>query len=165
MPHKLKTISTLNSSQITVIIEPSPIVPYSSQELVQDNYHNHFHQGMEQVSSQTTLANNLSHNIDQFTEIKNQNISMSQDMLPHVVNNIHDIKHANVNDTHGIGYIQYQTHPPMQFTTQPQAQPPPSSVQANIQNNNNLQRQLLFTSQAPNLTDQQEIENCICQVL
>ncbi|CAG8855810.1 5176_t:CDS:2, partial [Gigaspora margarita] len=40
---------------------------------------------------------------------------------------------------------------------------PPSPVQANIQINNNLQRQSSFTSQP--LTDQQGIKNCICQDL
>ncbi|CAG8750067.1 8796_t:CDS:1, partial [Racocetra persica] len=86
-------------------------------------------------------------------------------MLPHVVNGTYGIGYINVNGTHGIGHVQYQAYPPMQFTTQPQPQLPPSPVQANIQINNNFQRQSSFTSQAPNLTDQQGIENCICRVL
>ncbi|CAG8856197.1 43187_t:CDS:1, partial [Gigaspora margarita] len=50
-----------------------------------NNLLNHQNQIPRFNDTSQILANNLRHNADQFPEVRNQNISMVQEMLPHAV--------------------------------------------------------------------------------
>ncbi|CAG8479380.1 7093_t:CDS:2, partial [Racocetra persica] len=85
------------------------------------------------------------------------------DQLPQIaeinnINNINNIPPANQ-------HIQYPNSQATNLFKNYSIQPPLTPMQANIQINNNLQRQQSFTSQASNTADQrlQDFRNCNCQ--
>lgn len=86
------------------------------------------------------------------------------DQLPQIaeINNINDINNIPPATNQHIQYPNNQAT----NSFRNYIQPPLTPVQANIQINNNLQRQQSFTSQASNMTDQplQDFRNCNCQV-
>ncbi|CAG8573992.1 557_t:CDS:2, partial [Racocetra fulgida] len=86
------------------------------------------------------------------------------DQLPQIaeINNINDINNIPPATNQ---HIQYPNHQATNSVRNYSIQPPLTPVQANIQINNNLQRQQSFTSQTSNTTNQhlQDFRNCNCQ--
>ncbi|CAG8794497.1 2299_t:CDS:1, partial [Racocetra fulgida] len=101
------------------------------------------------------------HGPDQFPQ--HPPLINGSDQLPQIaeINNIDDINNIPPANQH----IQYPNSQATNSFRNYSIQPPLTPVQANIQINNNLQRQQSFTSQASNTADQhlQDFRNCNCQ--